>query len=755
YLGDDRVARRRNEGRPCGAAAISASFAATAQTTSGEWSDPFPWPVVALHMSLLPNGKVLSWGHGGAPQVWNPATGNFSEVPSPVWLFCAGHSLLADGRVLVTGGHLSNNRGLPDISIFTPGTESWARSTPMRRGRWYPTSTTMANGEVVILAGKDEASTVVDEPEVWSSGGVRMLSTASRALAYYPRAFLAPNGKLFYAGQATTSMYLDVTGSGSWSDVAGRRYGVRDYGSAVMYDAGKILYVGGGRTTNTAEIIDLNSGSPSWEWTGSMAFARRHLNATVLPTGDVLVTGGTSGTEFNDVAAAVRAAELWSPATGTWTTLASGSIGRTYHATSVLMPDGRVLHSGSGDPGSPEQRNAELFSPPYLFKGPRPTITSAPSKVGYGTTFKVGTPDAATIAEVSLIRLGSVTHAFDMNQRFQRLSFDRESGALTITMPSSRNRTPPGHYMLFILNGDGVPSEAPTVNVGDESAPGPPSNVPPAAGFTESCDGFDCTFTDGSSDGDGSVTAWSWDFGDGGSSSSRNPSHIYDSEGAYEVTLTATDDDEATGTVTQTVTVTAPPPNSAPAAAFSESCSGLTCTFTDGSSDGDGAVGGWSWNFGDGGSSTDRNPSHTYAADGSFEVTLVATDDDGDTGTVTRTVAVNRPPATNAPPGAAFTQSCTGLTCRFTDRSTDSDGTITAWRWTFGNGTISSNRNPSRTHASAGTYTVALRVTDDDGATHQWSTMVTVRPAIVLSVTGRKDATKHYMTLTWSGAKGT
>ncbi|MBA3521224.1 MAG: hypothetical protein H0T90_01800, partial [Gemmatimonadales bacterium] len=205
YLGDDRVARRRNEGRPCGAAAISASFAATTQTASGEWSDPFPWPVVALHLSLLPNGKVLSWGHSGAPQVWNPATGNFSAAPSPAWLFCAGHSLLADGRVLVTGGHMTNGHGLPDINIFTPSTESWSRSTPMRRGRWYPTNTTMGNGEVVILAGKDEAGSVVDEPEVWSTGGVRMLTTASRTLAYYPRAFLAPNGQLFYAGHAVNS----------------------------------------------------------------------------------------------------------------------------------------------------------------------------------------------------------------------------------------------------------------------------------------------------------------------------------------------------------------------------------------------------------------------------------------------------------------------------------------------------------------------------------------------------------------------
>ncbi len=232
-----------------------------------------------------------------------------------------------------------------------------------------------------------------------------------------------------------------------------------------MYDDGKILYVGGGRTTNTAETINLNSAAPAWQWTGSMAFPRRHLNATVLPTGEVLVTGGSSGITFNDYKLPVHAAELWNPATGLWTTLASNTVNRVYHSTSILLPDGRVLHTGSGD-GSPDQRNAELFSPPYLFKGARPVITEAPQSVVYGTSFSVSTPQAAGIAKVSLIRLGSTTHAFDMNQRFQRLSFTRTRGGLTISAPTNRNRTPPGHYMLFILDGNGVPSVAKIVQVG-------------------------------------------------------------------------------------------------------------------------------------------------------------------------------------------------------------------------------------------------------------------------------------------------
>jgi hypothetical protein len=205
-----------------------------------------------------------------------------------------------------------------------------------------------------------------------------------------------------------------------------------------------------------------------------MAYPRRHLNATVLPTGEVLVTGGSSGTEFNDVANAVRAAELWNPTTGTWTTLASNAVNRVYHSTSILLPDGRVLHAGSGARLKPYERNAEFFSPPYLFKGPRPTITAAPSNLGYGTSFSVSTPEAEEITKVSLIRIGSATHAFDMNQRFQRLSFTREAGALTIAAPANRNRTPPGHYMLFLLDGNGVPSVAKIVRVGSGPAPDPP-----------------------------------------------------------------------------------------------------------------------------------------------------------------------------------------------------------------------------------------------------------------------------------------
>jgi hypothetical protein len=467
YQDDVRVTRRANEGLPCGTPPISASVAALGnESTVGRWSAPFSWPIIALHVHLLRNGKVLSWGKFGDPYVWDPAAKTFTAAPASTWLFCSGHAFLSDGRLLVNGGHISDDHGLPDANIFDPVTNTWSTRAPMAKGRWYPTTTTLANGQAVTIAGRDQSGAIVTIPEVWNGSSWRALTTASRSLPYYPRTFLAPNGKIFYAGEKQSTYYLSTAGTGAWSSVGSRRYGTRDFGAAVMYQPGKVLYVGGGRTTKTAEVIDLNRAGPAWQWTGDMAYARRHLNATILPTGQVLVTGGTSGTGFSDEASAVHAAELWDPSTGSWTTLASNSVVRVYHSTSLLLRDGRVLHTGSGDAaGNANHFDAELYSPPYLFKGPRPWISKAPSTVNYGETFFVGTADPASIKRVTWIRLGSVTHAFDSNQRFNELSFGLTTGGLNVTAPSSRNLAPPGHYMLFILNGKGVPSTARVVRI--------------------------------------------------------------------------------------------------------------------------------------------------------------------------------------------------------------------------------------------------------------------------------------------------
>jgi galactose oxidase len=442
------------------------AFATASSGAAGSWTSPVSWPLVAIHLHLLRTGKVLAWGRDGLPYVYDPANGSFKSAPVGSNIFCSGHAFLPDGRLLVAGGHISDNHGLPDGYLFNPGTQAWSSTANMRAGRWYPTSTELANGQILTIAGKNQQAQQVLVPEVWSSSGWRALTGAALSLPYYPREFLAPNGKVFYAGELKTTRYLNTSGSGSWSTVGSRRYGVRDYGAAVMYLPGKILYAGGGRTTATAETIDLNKASPSWQWTGSMAYPRRHLNATMLPTGEVLVTSGTRGTSFDEPSLAVHVAEIWNPETGAWRQVASNSVNRSYHSTSLLLPDGRVLHAGSGGATlpngqpAPDQKSAEFYSPPYLFQGARPTISSAPASVAYGSSLTVSTPNASSIAKVSFIALGSVTHAFDMNQRFMWLTFTKGASGVTVQAPASRNIAPPGYYMLFMLNSAGVPSKA-------------------------------------------------------------------------------------------------------------------------------------------------------------------------------------------------------------------------------------------------------------------------------------------------------
>lgn len=468
FSGSEKVASEGNAGIACQPPATDLD----PRASLGEWSPPFDWPVVAVHLHLLPSGDVLSWGRIGDPQVWHQETGVFTAAASSTMLFCSGHAFLPDGRLIVAGGHITDEHGSPDVNIFDPVSRAWSPVERMSRGRWYPTTTTLPDGQVLTLAGRDETSTPVEIPEVWTGTAWRTLPAAGRPLPYYPRTFVAPNGLAFYAGELQQTAYLDPRGDGHWTAAAPSNYGRRDYGSAVMYSPGRVMIVGGsdppdGTPTNTAEVIDLNSGTPAWRYTGSMAYPRRQFNTTLLPDGSVLATGGTSAAGFSEPAGAVHPAELWEPATGRWTVLAGNQVRRVYHSTTLLLPDGTVLHSGSGDgPGLPRELSAEVFSPPYLFRGPRPSILGAPGSVSYGQEFLVATLDAHRVIRATLVRLGSVTHGFDQNQRFLELSLGRTAGGLAVTAPASGSLAPPGDYLLFIVDRDGVPSTAKILRIG-------------------------------------------------------------------------------------------------------------------------------------------------------------------------------------------------------------------------------------------------------------------------------------------------
>ena len=440
----------------------------------GQWSEVKPWPIVAIHTHVLPNGRVLVWPRSGGEdaRIWDPASEGFTPVPlSTTNLFCSGHAFLPDGRLLVTGGHIVDGVGPPDVNIFDYRKNRWKAATPMNAGRWYPTSCALGNGEVLVLSGITTPEKGIDAlPQVFTARGVwRNLTSAQLVLPLYPFVHLAPNGKVFNSGPNRDTRYLDSAGTGAWTDVAARTI-YRDYGSSVMYDDGKVLLAGGGDPpTATAEVIDLNAGAPAWRSVSPMAFARRQMNATLLPDGKVLVTGGTSSGTFNDAAGAVLDAELWDPDTETFSTVAPQEIRRLYHSTAVLLPDGRVLSGGGGQPfatgESGNHPDVQIYSPPYLFNGPRPVIKNAPQAVKYGKKFVVQTRDAAAIRRVTWVRLSSVTHSVNMNQRINRLSFRTVPRGLQVTAPTNPNVCPPGHHMLFILNAAGVPSEAAIVQI--------------------------------------------------------------------------------------------------------------------------------------------------------------------------------------------------------------------------------------------------------------------------------------------------
>ena len=454
---------------------IPQAAAAQDRAQVGEWAPVQNWPVGPTHMHLLANGYVMFFGEfedGERHFLWDPATAEFAELPYAGFnIFCAGHSFLPDGRLLISGGHVDDHVGDAQAIIFDPTTGTWEAGLPkMNAGRWYPTSTTLPSGEILVVSGEMDGSQDLNPlPQVFEpdTGKWRDLVDAQMELPYYPRQFVGPDGRVFIASPRRMSYWLDPSGTGSITKFKNSNYvAPRSYGGAVMYEPGKILIVGGGTPpTNSAEVIDLNTPDPTWQLVAPMKNKRRQVNAVVLPDGKVMVIGGSSGAAFSDASKAVFEPEVWDPKTNTWTEWAKQASFRGYHSTAVLLPDGRVLSGGGRHDSS-----GQVFSPPYLFRGERPDMGSAPVRILPGREFFIRTSKPQAVAQVTLVRNGSVTHAFDHNSRFASLPFRKVEGGVMIAPLSNNNELPPGHYMLFLVDGDGVPSTAKILNIGKLSS---------------------------------------------------------------------------------------------------------------------------------------------------------------------------------------------------------------------------------------------------------------------------------------------
>lgn len=504
-----------------------------------------PWQIInnnsqilAIHAALLPTNQILMFGgdeHNAAQnQSGNPAdvdnTRLFNLSPSAPQqietlgspntdVFCSGHSLLADGRLLVGGGTQAWG-GSPDghahdldfigeraCWIYSPRARTWRRVRDLSPqpglntggGRWYPTLVTLGNGEVIAVSGHPSASDTRhhnDTQERYATGSDSWTQltaelfdpgTGGPSNRLYPRFHLLPDGTLFFSTPYNGNCrrwnpFTGTTVGAALPAAGGGRYNNSwDFPSILLpllpqesYRA-RVLVCG----DLDARRIDLGAGSPVWNNTSARQGAaagrqRRFACAVILPTGDVFVSGGINGGAADSNA--VREGEIYSPGidwnTGqyagpdSWQSTDAATVARNYHSTALLMPDGRVWTAGSsknanaGDPTAVGEMRIEVFRPSYDGDPNRPMLSNVPASAGYGQTFNVSCPQAAQIRRAALTRCGSVTHAFDADQRYVGLTFDQAGeGALAVTMPPNSNIAPPGYYLLWVIDASGRPCQ--------------------------------------------------------------------------------------------------------------------------------------------------------------------------------------------------------------------------------------------------------------------------------------------------------
>ena len=466
------------------AAFLLAALPAGANNVSGAWSPVKPWPLIAVHAVLMPDGRVLTYGSTATGQqtaifiydVWDSAAGldaGHTTLPNTTGtdIFCSSQVMLPSGnQVFIAGGDNwtgsgTTNTGNNNSNLFSLGSNTMTRQNNMNRARWYSSSTTLLNGETYIQGGAGGQ----DRPEIRDADGVfRLLSGANtNALDWmFPRNFIGPDGRVFGYDGAGRMYFVNTSGSGTFA-TAGQFSGPTGTdSSAAMFRPGRILQFGG--NTSGAVVIDINGAAPTVTTTQPLSSRRRLVNATVMADGKVVATGGSD--VWNELIGVNYSAEIWNPATGQWTRGANQARSRLYHSTAILMPDASVLVLGGGAPGPENNTNVEVYYPPYLYAAgggfaTRPVIDDAPGTIDVGETFEIELGSSATIGRVSMVKTTSASHSFNMDQRFVELTFHQNGDRIVAQAPTRATDAPPGFYLLFVLNSAGTPSVAKIVKV--------------------------------------------------------------------------------------------------------------------------------------------------------------------------------------------------------------------------------------------------------------------------------------------------
>jgi Domain of unknown function (DUF1929) len=484
----------------------------------GEWKLlPFFSRVLPVHAALLPKGKVLFFAGSGSSQkrrddplfgniaqgvatsvVWEPLNDNFSHPPTllalngrPFDLFCGGDSFLADGRMLSAGGTLDYDpfKGRADVAVFDFVTEQWSFVKKMAHGRWYPTLITLGDGRVLAATGlNDHGNGRTKALEIYDPAANTWQQVGDLELPLYAHLFLLKDGRVFFSGgRMDDAMIIDpcifdlTTNPIAIKNVQDLLNPVlRNQSASVILPPAqdqKVMIMGGGpqgkadktHATDMVSIVDLKKANANYVPAAPMALPRLHLNAVLLPDHTVFVGGGSLKQEEEPLAR--LQAEIYDPATNTWHLMAAAAVPRMYHSTALLLADGRVVAAGSNPeagksvkwlpPDKQEEMRLEVFSPPYLFKGPRPGIGNVPEEWKYGQTITITSAQAGNIRWVSLLKNCVTTHSFDNGQRLVDCDIVSEAGGtIKAKVTNEPNIAPPGWYMLFLVDQQGVPSVA-------------------------------------------------------------------------------------------------------------------------------------------------------------------------------------------------------------------------------------------------------------------------------------------------------
>ncbi|MER7476973.1 galactose oxidase-like domain-containing protein [Streptomyces sp. NPDC126510] len=484
---------------------------------NGKW-DVLPTrnPVRSMHSVVLNNGKVLLIAGSGNDEsmfeagtftsaVYDPQKGTYKVIPTPKDMFCAGHVQLQDGRVLVMSGNKAypvpgghGYEGFKDSYVFDPKTETYSKTNDMNDGHWYPSATILGNGDVISFGGLREDSTGSVTAELFSEAEQRWqpLWKVNQTWSYwglYPSMILMQDGRLFYSGSHVFGNNIPGTGSAIYdyganttTQVPGLRdKDERDQSASVLLPPAqdqKVLTLGGGNIDSNpdanrlTDIIDLKQPSPAYvagppipqgtvdlgngpvPQTGNQG--KMYVSAVLMPDGKVLETGGA----LHNRADPVYETSIFDPASETFDPVAVDPEARGYHSSAFLLPDGRIMTTGDNPGNGTWNHDVSVYSPPYLFKGPRPAITSViDTEWNYGDTQRI-TVDRP-IAKAELIRPAAVTHSSDPNQRFVDLPLSVDGNNVDLNVTSNPNLAPPGWYMLFAVDANGVPSVAKWVHL--------------------------------------------------------------------------------------------------------------------------------------------------------------------------------------------------------------------------------------------------------------------------------------------------